>query len=352
MSPSREAILDCARAGDRPRAAASRHRAADGSRHPDRRGRRRRRDRAHGCRLSASRQLPEAGRRSARSRCRRGTRRARVRRDVAGRARCADRAPPWRCDRALEGFVARPRHSRARGRERQGRRRQVDAVGQPRRGVRAARPAGRHSRRGRLRTLDPAHARDHAEAGARRPDDRAAGDAGSQADVDRLLPRRQRAGDVARPDAAPRARAVPDRRALGRARPARRRHAAGHGRRLDLARPAVAARGGGRRDDAAARGEGGRVARGGHGAEDEHAVDRRDREHDRRRLRARRRSRARGGARRAAPRRDPARSRGCASRATSALPSSRPSRARRPRARSSSSRRRSTARAAKRASAS
>ena len=41
--------------------------------------------------------------------------------------------------------------------------------------------------------------------------------------------RRQRAGDVARPDAAPRARAVPDRRALGRARPARRRHAAGTG---------------------------------------------------------------------------------------------------------------------------
>ena len=63
-------------------------------------------------------------------------------------------------------------------------------------------------------------------------------------------------------DAAPGARAVPAGRALGRARPARRGHAAGHGRRVDLLpRPDAAARRGGRRDDAAgARAGGGEAA--------------------------------------------------------------------------------------------
>ena len=92
--------------------------------------------------------------------------------------------------------------------------------------------------------------------------DRAARARRPEADVDRLLPRRQRAGDVARPDAAPGARAVPHRRALGRARHAPRRHAARHRRRLDLARPAAAARRGRGRDDAAAARAGGRRPRG------------------------------------------------------------------------------------------
>ena len=96
------------------------------------------------------------------------------------------------------------------------------------------------------------------------------------------------AGHVAWSDAAPRARAVPHRRALGRARRARRRHAAGNGRRGDLARPAAAACGDDRRHDAAARRAGSRLTRRRDGAEDRHATRRRRREHDRRRLRDRR----------------------------------------------------------------
>ena len=65
-----------------------------------------------------------------------------------------------------------------------------------------------------------------AEAGARRQADDPAGRARPEADVDRLLRRRQQAADVARADAAPGARAVPAGRPLGRARRARRRHAA------------------------------------------------------------------------------------------------------------------------------
>ena len=55
-----------------------------------------------------------------------------------------------------------------------------------------ARRAGRCSRRRRLRPLDPAHARRAAAPGRRRHDDRAAGARRPEADVDRLLPRRQR----------------------------------------------------------------------------------------------------------------------------------------------------------------
>ena len=184
------------------------------------------------------------------------------------------------------------RDARDRGRLGQGRRRQVDRLGQPRRGARGARPRGRRARRGHLRPLDPAHARHPAEARRRRQDDRAARRARPAADVDRVLPRRQRAGDVARPDAAPRARAVPAGRALGRARRAGRRHAARHRRRLDLARAAAAARRGRRRDDAAAARAGGRLARGDDGAEDRHAPARRGREHELRGVRLRRRRRA------------------------------------------------------------
>jgi len=93
------------------------------------------------------------------------------------------------------------------------------------------------------------------------------------------------AGDVARADAAPRARAVPLRRALGELDTLVVDMPAGHRRRLDLARAAFAARRGRDRDDAAAAGPGDRGPRGADGAEDEHAPARRGREHERRGLR-------------------------------------------------------------------
>ena len=135
------------------------------------------------------------------------------------------------------------------------------------------------SRRRRLRALDPAHARRHAAAGGRRQDDRPARARRPEADVDRLLPRRERAGHVARADAASRARAVPLGCPLGRAGHARRGHASRDGRRLDLARPAAAPRRGGRRHDAPAGGAAGSRARRADGAEDRHAPDRSAREH-------------------------------------------------------------------------
>ena len=96
--------------------------------------------------------------------------------------------------------------------------------------------------------------------------------AATEGDVDRALRRGQRADHVARPDAAQGARAVPLRRPLGRARHARRRHAARDGRRRDLDRAAAAARRGARRDDAAARRAAGRRACRRDGAEDRDAA--------------------------------------------------------------------------------
>ena len=61
-----------------------------------------------------------------------------------------------------KGISRRRVDARARGRERQGRRRQVVADREPRGGVRPARPPHRRARRGHLRPLDPAHARDPA----------------------------------------------------------------------------------------------------------------------------------------------------------------------------------------------
>ena len=127
---------------------------------------------------------------------------------------------------AQQGHLRRPGDARARDRERQGRRRQVVADREPRRRVLGPRPPHRRPRRRHLRPLDPAHARRHPAAGRRRQDDRPARQGRPEADVDRLLPRRQRARDVAWADAPPGARAVPVRRPLGRARPAARRHAA------------------------------------------------------------------------------------------------------------------------------
>ncbi len=133
--------------------------------------------------------------------------------------------------------------------------------------------------------------------GARRP----------EGHVDRVLPRRERAGHVARADAAPRARAVPVGRALGRARRARRGHAPGHRGRRDLSRPAASSGRGARRDDSAQGGAAGRRAGGADGAQDEHAPARRGREHvvprrlRRGALRRRRRRGAGGRDRGAAP---------------------------------------------------
>ena len=126
----------------------------------------------------------------------------------------------------------------------------------------------------------PAPARHLATPGGGRRHDRATGPQRPEAHVDRLLPRRERCGHVARPDAAPRTRAVPLRRALGRAGHPARGHAARHRGRRHLARPAPAPSGGDRRHDAAAAGSGGRGAGRAHGAEDEHAPAGSDREHD------------------------------------------------------------------------
>ena len=217
-----------ARVGHRPRAPQARHRARHGARRRDPRRRPRRGDdRAHRGRLSHALFVRGSG--AALRRRGRGChfRPAPLRRDEPRREGGPDVAAARRP--AREDDLARSGHARARDRVGQGRRRQVDADGESRGRARRARRAGRRPRRGRLRPLDPAHARRQPAAGRRRHDDRAAGAGRPEADVDRVLPRRQRAGDVARPDAPPRARAVPLRRLLGRARHARRRHAAGHG---------------------------------------------------------------------------------------------------------------------------
>src|SRR5262249_15083217 len=179
-----------------------------------------------------------------------------------------------------QGHRHRPGHARAGDRERQRRGRQVVADREPRSGaLRQGPPRGRPGRR-HLRPFDPAPARRLAAPGRRRQDDRPARRTRREADVDRLLPGRERTRDVARPDAAPRARAVPDRRPLGRARRPARRHAPRHRRRLDLARPAPPQSRGCDRHDAATAGTGGGCPRCADGAEDEHARDRRGREHD------------------------------------------------------------------------
>ena len=268
-----------ARQGHRPRAEAARHRARHGARGARRGRERRRHDRADRRRLPASLELREPGERAPAAAAGRRVGLARVRRHEPGRARGADPEAARQRHRALEGDLGRRLDAGARDCERQGRRRQVDALGQPRRGVRPTRAAHRDSRCRRLRPLDPAHARDRAASRRRRQDDRPAGAGRPEADVDRLLPRGELAGHVARADAPPRARAVPLGRALGRAGHARRRHAAGDGRRLDLARPAPPAGRGRRRDDAAGRCAAGRRARRPDGSEDRHAPDRGDREH-------------------------------------------------------------------------
>ena len=99
------------------------------------------------------------------------------------------------------------------------------------------------------------------------------------ADLDGLLRARRPGGDLARPDVAQGARAVPHRRLLGRDRLPHHRHAARHRRRaaVDLAVPP--ARRGDRRHHAATGGAAGRAARRGDGREGRPRRDRRDREH-------------------------------------------------------------------------
>ena len=178
-------------------------------------------------------------------------------------------AAPRRSARARD--PARPGNTRRRGRVGQGRRRQVDTGGEPGGGTRRARRARRRARRGRLRLLDPARPRRDATARRRRLAHRPAGSRRPQGDVDRALRRGQRPDHVARPDAPQGARAVPLGCPLGGARHPRRRHAARDRGRRDLDRSASPARGGDRRDDAAARRAAGRRARGRDGAEDGNA---------------------------------------------------------------------------------
>ena len=161
MEPSRDEILQGARAGHRPRAAPSGHRARHGPRRPDRRRRRCGHDRADRRRLSAAARASSS--RSPRALAPvDGVERVALEFDVhvAGGEGGADDRAPRRRHRAHEGISLDRSHARDRGRERQRRGRQVVADGQPRRRVQRARPARRGPRRGRLRPLDPAPARD------------------------------------------------------------------------------------------------------------------------------------------------------------------------------------------------
>jgi hypothetical protein len=172
--------------------------------------------------------------------------------------------------------------------------------------------SARDPRRGRLRALDPAHARRHAAAGRRRQDDRAAGAGDLKLmSIGFFLERTRRSCGAARCCTA--RSSSSSRRALGRAGHARRRHAAGTGDvSISLGQLLRAPRSSSSRRRS--RGAAGRRARGSDGAEDRHAPDRSAREHvvSRRQrrgaLRLGRRGRARRGDRRPAPRQDPARS--------------------------------------------
>ena len=127
---------------------------------------------------------------------------------------------------------------------RQGRRRQVDADIQSRRRADARRQVRRDPRRRRLGVLDPTHVRprQRASAGVTGAQDPADAGARREDHVDRLLRRGGRRRRLARADAAQGADAVPRGRRVGRAGLPARRSAAGHGRRLDDARPAAVRR--------------------------------------------------------------------------------------------------------------
>ena len=108
----------------------------------------------------------------------------------------------------------------------QGRGRQVVGHGQPGRRDGRPRPLGRRRRRRHLRPLGAPHAGHHRPAHQGRGHDHAAAGARREGHLDRHVHPGQRRRGLARPDAAPRAAAVPRRRVLGRpgraaARPAR-----------------------------------------------------------------------------------------------------------------------------------
>ena len=121
------------------------------------------------------------------------------------------------------------------------------------------------------------------------PNERRVGAGMLEGRVDRLPRRRGDGADVARADAHQGGRAVPARRALGRPRLPAHRHAAGHRRRADGARPAAPAHRPRDRHHAGARRPEGRPAGGRHGAAQLPARRRRDREHERVHVRPRRR---------------------------------------------------------------
>ncbi|CAA9485834.1 MAG: Mrp protein homolog, partial [uncultured Solirubrobacteraceae bacterium] len=249
------------RARHRPRAAPLDRRARDGALDRDRRGGDGRRHR-----LADDRRMPDPqplrGGRHARGeqrRRRRGRQRG-LRRPL--RQREVHAAEVAR-SRLVAGRRARAGRQRPVRRLGQGRCRQVDAHGQPRRRADAGRQVGRHPRRRRLGLLDPAHVRPRRRAPAGLPRQEDPADAGPRREghVDRLLRRGGCCRRLARADAAQGAHAVPRGRRVGGARLPARRPAAGHRRRLDDARPAAAAGAVRDRDDAAADGAEGRPPR-------------------------------------------------------------------------------------------
>ena len=133
--------------------------------------------------------------------------------------------------------LAHPRLLRGVG---QGRGRQVVGHGQPGRGDGRARPVGGRRRRRHLRPLRAAHARHRRPAHQGREHDHAAAGARREGDLDRHVHAGQRRRGLARPDAAPRAAAVPRRRLLGRPGRAAARPPARHRRHRDLHRAAHA----------------------------------------------------------------------------------------------------------------
>ena len=149
----------------------------------------------------------------------------------------------------------------------QGWRRQVVGHHEPRGRARAAGPQGRRHRRRRVGLLDAPHARHRPPADRHRRRHRPARRQRRHADLDGLLRPRGPARRVARPDAAQGARAVPHRRALGRARLPHRRHAPRHRRHRVVDGAVPAARRGDRRHHAAAGRAEGRATGRVHGAQ-------------------------------------------------------------------------------------
>ena len=226
----------------RPRAAAVDRRPRHGALDRGPRGRQGRGGRLadHG-RLPDPQPLPAGGRLERRRARRRDRGRGRLRRPQrrgegppAAGARPARRAPRGRPGGGQERDLHRLR---------QGRRRQVDDDRQPRRRAAGRGPRDGCARRRRLRLLDPAHARrrPRPDVNAERKIIPPTGAGRDQGDVDRLLPRAERRGRLARADAPQGDPAVPRGRRLGGARLPAARPAARHRRRLDDPRPAAAA---------------------------------------------------------------------------------------------------------------